>query len=68
MWFNKKNRTLKMDKPEKIKDASTPPLSRKEYEQDKKELNRQDFIQQYSQASGQTAEAEDLAGEIYSQD
>jgi len=42
-----------------------PPISREQYLRDKKNLGEKEFIDQYTKASGNPKEAEELAREIY---
>ncbi len=43
-----------------------PPISQEEYEKDKKNLPREDFIDQFMRSSGSSQEeAEEMADEIY---
>jgi|GEM_PF-1707811 len=44
----------------------TPPISKDEHEQDKKDLTRAEFVEEYMQSSGaDKTEAEEMADEIY---
>jgi hypothetical protein len=44
---------------------AVPPISLQDYIRDKKNLGKKEFIAQYTKASGNPKEAEELAREIY---
>jgi hypothetical protein len=45
-----------------------PPISRKAHISDKEDLGKKGFIDQYSKASGNPEEAEELAQEIFQEE
>ena len=75
MWF-KKNKEAKLTSTDndKLNESNgqasevRPPLSRTDYENDKKALNRNEFVEQYTKSSGDSNEAEELADSIYKED
>ncbi|MFA4942938.1 MAG: hypothetical protein WC564_04850 [Patescibacteria group bacterium] len=44
---------------------TTPPISPGDHEENKKQLSREEFVAQYTEASGSKKDAEMLANEIY---
>lgn len=47
---------------------TTPPISPEDYDRDKKNLGKEEFTKQYTKASGNPEEAEELAKEIYQEE
>jgi hypothetical protein len=47
---------------------TVPPISREDYIRDKKSLGKEEFIKQYTEASGNPEEAEELAQEIFQEE